>query len=92
MSCNIECELIKQIKRSQGFDIHVDESTDITGLSVLLAFVRYIHNEQVGEAVLTCKHLPTHTTGEDMFNLIDLYMALKGLIWKQHVDICTDGT
>jgi hypothetical protein len=34
---------------------------------------------------------PTHTTGEDIFNLINLYMADKGRSWKHCVDISTDG-
>jgi hypothetical protein len=34
---NNKCELIKWIKSSQGFIMQVDESTDITSLSVLLA-------------------------------------------------------
>jgi hypothetical protein len=39
-----------------------------------------------------CKPVPIHnTTGEYIVNLIDLYMAEKGLSWKQRVDICTDG-
>jgi hypothetical protein len=33
--------------------------------------------------------LPTRPTGEDTFNLTDLYEAEK--CWKQCVDICTDG-
>jgi hypothetical protein len=37
--CDIECELIKQFKSSQGFSVQVDESSDIAGLSALLAFV-----------------------------------------------------
>jgi hypothetical protein len=38
-----------------------------------------------------CKPLPTLTTGEDIFNLTDLYMAEKGLSWKQYNNICTVG-
>jgi hypothetical protein len=37
------------------------------------------------------KPLATHTTGNDIFNLTDLYMAEKFLSWKQCIDICTDG-
>jgi hypothetical protein len=72
MGCNIECELIKRIRRSQGFAMQADESTDITGLSVLLAFLRHklFYSNQVEEEMLTCKRLPTHATGEEIFNLI----------------------
>jgi hypothetical protein len=40
MSYDIECELIKQIKISQDFARQTDKSTDVVGLSVLLAFVK----------------------------------------------------
>jgi hypothetical protein len=39
MICNIECELIKRIKIGRGFDMQVDKSTSLAGLSVLLAFM-----------------------------------------------------
>jgi hypothetical protein len=47
MSCDMKCELIKWTKSSQSFAMQVDESTDITGLSVLLAFVKCIHKSQI---------------------------------------------
>jgi hypothetical protein len=59
------------MKSSQGFDTKVDES----------AFVRYIYKNQVGEAILTCKCLPTYGSG-DFFNLSNLNMAQKGFVWK----------
>jgi hypothetical protein len=92
MSCNIECNLIKQIKSSQGFAMQVDESIDVASLSVLLAFMRYIYNNQVEEEMLICKPWSAHITADDILNLIDLSMAEKGLSWKQCIDMCTDGT
>jgi hypothetical protein len=35
--------------------------------------------------------LPTHTAEADVFNLINLYVAEKGLSWKLRIDICIDG-
>jgi len=43
--------------------MQLDEPTDIAGLSVLLVFVRYMHNSQVEEQMLMCKPLPVHSTG-----------------------------
>jgi hypothetical protein len=71
--------------------MQLDKSTDVTCLSALLAFVRYIYNNQVEEEMPICKRLPTHTTGEDIFNLTDLYISGKDLRWNQCVDICTDS-
>jgi hypothetical protein len=41
--------------------------------------------------MLICKPLPTHTAGEDVCNLNDMYMAEKDLSWKHFVDIFTGG-
>jgi hypothetical protein len=43
MSCDIECVLFKRVKSSWDLAVQVDEATDIAGLSVFIAFVRYIH-------------------------------------------------
>lgn len=43
------------------------------------------------EEMLMWKSFPTHTTGENTFNVSDLYMAEKELSWKQFVDTCTDS-
>jgi hypothetical protein len=44
-NCNIERELINRIKISGGFAMQL-ESTEVAGLSVLLVFTRYMHNNQ----------------------------------------------
>jgi hypothetical protein len=36
ISCKIECGLINWIKKSGGFAVQLDESTDVAGLSVCL--------------------------------------------------------
>jgi hypothetical protein len=41
-----------------------------------------IHTYQTEEQMLLWKRIPTHTTGEGVFNLSDLYIAEKGLSWK----------
>jgi hypothetical protein len=55
---------------TEGLAMQLDESTDVTGLSDLLVFVRYMHNSYV------------QTAGEDIFKLTDSYMTDKGLSWK----------
>jgi hypothetical protein len=82
IGCNIECELINWINESEGFGMKLDESTDVAGLSVLLVFMRYMHNTHVEEEMLMCKRLPVHTMGEDIFKVIHSYMTDKGLSGK----------
>jgi hypothetical protein len=63
---------------------------DIAGLSALLVFMRYMHNNQVEEQMLMCKPLPVHSM-EDTFKLTDSYMTDKGFCWKDCVDVCRNG-
>jgi hypothetical protein len=47
-------------------------------VSVLLAVLRYMYNNQVEEELSMCKPLPVHNTGVNIFSLTDLCMAEKG--------------
>jgi hypothetical protein len=53
-----------------GFAMQVDEYTNVTGLSGLLEFVRYLYKNQIKEEMLMSELLPIHITGEYIFGLI----------------------
>nr|XP_015833811.1 PREDICTED: zinc finger BED domain-containing protein 5-like [Tribolium castaneum]XP_015837846.1 PREDICTED: zinc finger BED domain-containing protein 5-like [Tribolium castaneum]XP_015837945.1 PREDICTED: zinc finger BED domain-containing protein 5-like [Tribolium castaneum]XP_015840127.1 PREDICTED: zinc finger BED domain-containing protein 5 isoform X2 [Tribolium castaneum] len=69
----------------------MDESTDVAGLAILLVFVRYIHESSFEEDMLFCKALPTQTTGEEIFNLLNAYFEKHSIPWNLCYHICTDG-
>ena len=52
----------------------LDESTDVAGLAVLLAFVRYVYDGDIQEDLFLCKTLPTSTT-EEIFKILDTFMS-----------------
>lgn len=60
-------QLVSRIRASRFYALQIDESTDISSLANLLAFVRYEHDGKIHEDVLFCKHLPSHTTAETIF-------------------------
>ncbi|GFV12361.1 zinc finger MYM-type protein 6 [Trichonephila clavipes] len=64
MSRNIESEVIKRIQNSSVFALQVDETTDITKMSLLIIYVRFIFNEDITETFLCCKSLEGKTTGD----------------------------
>ena len=39
------------------FALQLDESTDISGLSQLLVFLRFIHNEKIIKQFLCCQEI-----------------------------------
>ena len=46
------------------FCLQLDESTDVAGLAVLLASVRYVNGGDIQEDLFLCKTLPTSMTGD----------------------------
>ncbi|XP_013790336.1 zinc finger BED domain-containing protein 5-like, partial [Limulus polyphemus] len=91
MSAFCENELIRRVKLSPTFSLQMDESTDVTGLAILLVFIRYMHESRIVEDILLCKPLATHTTGEEIFKLVHFFMKEHRISWKQCSSICTDG-
>ncbi|XP_076799874.1 zinc finger BED domain-containing protein 5-like [Clavelina lepadiformis] len=66
-------------KLSVLWSLQVDESTDRTGKSHLLAFIRCINNETLENECLFCKELKSTTNGEDIFKLVDENILLSEL-------------
>ncbi|CAI9729538.1 Hypothetical predicted protein [Octopus vulgaris] len=91
MSGDIECNIKSKILKHKLLALQVDESTDITGKSQLLVFVRFINDEAIVEDVLCCKELRETRKGQDVFDVLNSYLEYCGLNWKNCVGICTDG-
>lgn len=70
------------------FAMQLDESTD--GLSIFPVFVRYIIGTFNEENFLLCTPLETHTTGEEIFKIIDCYIT-HNIDWKKCINGCSDG-
>ncbi|GFT73168.1 zinc finger BED domain-containing protein 5 [Nephila pilipes] len=93
MSNFCENELIRRLKAFEhGITIQLDETTDIAGLSILLVIVRYIHGTAGQEDMLLCKSLPTRTTTEEIFNIVNSYFKKHDTIsWDLCHQVRTDG-
>lgn len=55
MSKNVHSQLILRLKSTEMFALQLDENTDLTDKSHLLASVRYEHEKYVIEDLLFCK-------------------------------------
>ncbi|GBP67854.1 Zinc finger BED domain-containing protein 5 [Eumeta japonica] len=69
----------------------MDDSTDVAGLAILLVIVRYPYESSFEEDMLMCSPLPTNTTGEEIFNKINILFEENNLSWNDCINICTDG-
>uniref|UniRef100_A0A3B1IGP9 Uncharacterized protein n=1 Tax=Astyanax mexicanus TaxID=7994 RepID=A0A3B1IGP9_ASTMX len=91
MAHDVTQQLIKRVRESRFYAIQLDESTDIANLSNLLAFVRYEHNREIFEDILFCKPLPTKTTAEAIFDVLNALIVSNGIEWSKCVGVSTDG-
>lgn len=66
----------------------MDESTNFSGLAILLVFVRYRYQTSLEEDLLFCQALSTYTTGNEIFNMLKNFFKIEGLTWDNCIDIC----
>ncbi|GBP43840.1 Zinc finger BED domain-containing protein 5 [Eumeta japonica] len=68
----------------------MDESTNVAGLAILLIIVRYPYESSFEEdmVVFIAAH---NTTGEEVFNKINIFFEENNLSWNDCIDICIDG-
>lgn len=65
----IEDDLIFRLNASDMFPMQLDESADVTDLSILLVIVKYIFDMSIEVNLLLCTPLETHTTGAEIFKV-----------------------
>uniref|UniRef100_A0AAY5KAR4 DUF4371 domain-containing protein n=1 Tax=Esox lucius TaxID=8010 RepID=A0AAY5KAR4_ESOLU len=58
--------------------VQLDESTEIAGQAQLLTYVRYLRDK-------------SHTTGEAILDVLDIFLHENGLTWDRCVGLCTDS-
>ncbi|CAI6348387.1 unnamed protein product [Macrosiphum euphorbiae] len=91
MSEDIEQQVLHKLGDSRIFALQVDESTDISGKSQLLVFVRIVVDDDIIENFFCCKTLHETTRGEDVFKVLDDHLLSVNLSWDNCIGICTDG-
>ncbi|XP_077187017.1 SCAN domain-containing protein 3-like isoform X2 [Paroedura picta] len=87
---DIEAQLLERVNKSPWYALQVDEYTDVVQKAMLLAYVRYLYQEDVHEDMLCALSLPTNTTAAELFKSLDGFISGK-LKWSSCVGICTDG-
>ncbi|XP_028659137.2 protein ZBED8-like [Erpetoichthys calabaricus] len=73
------------------FSLQLDETTDVSNLSQLAVFVRYVKDDMIKEDFLFCKPLTTTTKAADVKKLVDDFFRGNNLSWDMVSAVCTDG-
>lgn len=93
LSADIEDQLIQKVRESKWFALQIDESSEISNITLLLCYIRFIDYDcsDIKEELLCCIEMPSQITGVEIFELINKYTDSKSLDWKHCVGLCTDG-
>jgi zinc finger BED domain-containing protein 5/7/8/9 len=91
MSEDVLEQIGEKVNLSPYFSIQLDESTDIASQAQLLVYIRYLDHSNFTENLLFCKPLVANTTGEVIFNCLNMFFVDNCLDWSKYVDVCTDG-
>ncbi|GBO05140.1 Zinc finger BED domain-containing protein 5 [Araneus ventricosus] len=80
-----------EVQRPTDWPVQVDESTDVSDLSIFLVIARYFNVDELEENLLLCYRLTKRCTGEDIFNGIQGYFCENKIDWAKCCGVCTDG-
>lgn len=90
ISEDISNQLINSL-RGKEFGIQLDEATDSHKDAHLICYVRYVNEKQLIEDLLFCKEIEGGTSGKELFDIVDGFMAENDINWENCVGVCTDG-
>lgn len=79
------------ILRETEFALEIDESTLPDNDSLLLSYVRFIHNEKLEQELLFACLLETDTKGESIFHVVENFFLNENIPLTNIVACATDG-
>jgi hypothetical protein len=88
---NYNNDVNELLQKDKEFALQLDESTDVSGKSQLIYFIRFVNGKKIIEQFLFCCELQTTITRVDIFNAVNNYFKENNMIWSNCISICTDG-
>ncbi|KAL4082394.1 hypothetical protein QTP88_029992 [Uroleucon formosanum] len=92
LAANIALKITDELQQSKYFSLALDSSTDITSISQLLLFVKYVSKDcVVKENFLGMIPMTGQTRGVDYLNTIVSFFKERSIDLKKVFSACTDG-
>ena len=92
MSNDILAQVVADLISSPAkFSLQLDETTDVSNLSQLAVFLRYVKDDMIKEDFLFCRPLTTTTKAADVKKLMDIFFRDNDLSWDMVSAVCSDG-
>ena len=91
MSSDIEKNVCGNNPQCSDFALQFDESTDIINKAQLIAFIRFVNENEITNQFFVCKELSLTTKAEGVFNILNNDLDKWQSSWKSCVGIGTDG-
>jgi len=90
MSYDVESFLCNYLQMTH-FSIQLDESTLPGNEALLLAYVRFVMDQEIHEELLFARALKTDTKGESIFNVLRDYFMEKAIPLSNIISAAVDG-
>ena len=85
-------QIIAQIQNSPGrISLQFDETTDIKSISQLVAYVRFVKENEIVDEFLFCQEMKEKTRAKDVFDLVNVFLCENLIAWNKVGLVCTDG-
>ena len=88
---DILSQLIAQIQDSLcKKSLQFDETTDITSISQLIAYVKFVKENASVDEFLFCQEMKERTRAKDVFELVNAFLRENSIAWNKVGFVCTD--
>ena len=77
--------------KTSEFSLQLDESILPGNEALLLAYVRFVKEEQFCQELLFAKCLETDTKGETLFTELKRFFKEKTILLTNNISVATDG-
>ena len=94
MSEDIKDQVVNETKNKSVFGlfaIQLNESVDVSSVSLLMVFDRYAVSTSIKEELLFCGALDTTTKASDIMEKVNHFFNENEIPWKNLCAVCTDG-